>query len=242
MQRITVFVFIFVCCLAFSASAQNANIGREAAAANPCSTLGPVPTVKGCWGCFQSLLDDCDGANPNAERRNACYTGANNFFTWCLGRVSPAVVPAVPVNPRRGMGDNLNLRQGFAYQLVFSSAIDATNIEVYVRDFENGKLRIQQVKSFAFTGEGNQVTIFFDNNNIGIEDDKTVGIITLVRNPVTQEIDAAYADAFDVSDPLDLNGDGTINLFDYTEAWNKYANGDLSFNEFIDFVSKYVGR
>lgn len=235
-----------ICCLATAATAQDLNraVKGDVAAppppVNPCSVLGNPPTVGSCWDCFLHLLADCDGANNNADRRRACYEGANNFFTWCLGKAQPPA-PVVPANPRRGQG-NMNLREGFAYELVFSSVIDPANIEVYVRDVQNGQPRMQQVKAFAFANEGRSVSIFFDNNNIGIEDDSTVGIVTIVRNPATHAVELAYADAFDVFEPLDLNGDGTIDAFDYTEAWNQYANGELSYDGFVSYLDKFMGR
>ena len=242
MIRSFVSVLLVLCSLATASFAQEANTvkGNVAPAVNPCSTLGNPPTVGNCWDCFQSLLADCDRENNNSDRRKACYEGANNFFTWCLGRVgSPA--PVAPANPRHG-AKGMNLREGFSYELVFASVIDPANIEVYVRDVQNGEVRQQQVKAFAFANKGTSVSIFFDNNNLGIENDKTVGIVTLVRNPVTHEVDTAYADAFDVIEPLDMNGDGVINEFDYIKSWEQYSSGEIAYDDFLSYVNKYMNH
>lgn len=204
---------------------------------NPCSTLGDNPKVGDCWSCFQSLLDDCDKNNGNADRRKACYDGANNFFTWCLGKVPSGKTP------HRGASsvENMNLREGYSYTISFNGIVDAANIEVYVRDVQNGEVRVQQVNAFVFDS-GNGFDVFFDNNNLGIENDHTVGIVTVARNPLTGNVDGAYASAVSVIEPLDLNKDGMVDVFDLTEAWNQYASGVMAFNDFVSFSENYNSR
>jgi hypothetical protein len=61
----------------------------------PCDNIGTKPTIRQCWACFQSLLDSC-GESTTPERREACFTGANSFFSWCLDRV-PGVTTGTDV-------------------------------------------------------------------------------------------------------------------------------------------------
>lgn len=238
-SRFTVSAFLLATSALASVSLAQAALLAPPAA--PCASLGSPPTVDSCWSCFQSLLGDCDkGNNNNADRRRACYEGANNFFTWCLGRVS-APAPA-PIPPRRKDGKTMNLREGFSYDISFSSNVDPSTIEVYVRDIENGEVRQQQVKVFAVADKDGTISIFFDNNNLNIEDDSSIGVVTVVRNPATNLVELAVADVVEVVEALDLDNDGTVGDGDFTEAWNQYSQGTLSFDDFVEFINKYMTR
>jgi len=224
-----------LCATALGQVAQRAAIAEDKA--NPCSQLGNPPTVGQCWDCFQSLLADCDKQNPEGNRRKSCYDGANNFFTWCLGRVGN------PANPRqpRGQGMNMERGMGFTYDIAFTAPVDPNLVVVYVRDMENGEPRQQQVNAFVFANNDGSLSVFFDNNNLGLEDDKVVGVVTAVRN-VNGGYDAAYADAYDIITPGDLDGDGVVDAFDLSKAWDSYAAGEMSYEQFIEFLNKFNAR
>lgn len=227
MKRI--FGLVILCLCATVSSAQN--LLAVDAAANPCGNLGNPPTVGGCWDCFQSLLKDCDDKNPEGNRRNSCYTGANNFFTWCLGRVGGGN----PVTPRP-RSSTMNRGEGFSYQLSFENPVEPANIEVYVRDVEGGAIRSQQVNAFTSRNADGSISVFFDNNNLGLENDKTVGVVTIVRNPVTRNVEAAYAEAYTFAKGFYMTPFGLM------DAWNAYANGEMEFDEFISFLNKYLAH
>ncbi len=83
------------------------------------------------------------------------------------------------------------------------------------------------------------MSIFFDNNNLGLDDDKTVGVVTAVRNAATNNVDVAYAEVVNIIIPYDLNNDGVVDAFDYVEAWELYSRNEMTFEDFIEFLEKY---
>lgn len=236
------FALVSLCLLSlmsFAVAQPNATTAKtEEAPKNACSNLANPPTVGSCWDCFQSLLTDCDKANHSADRRKACYEGANNFFTWCLGRI-PAAAHAI-VTPRPS--NNMIRGQGFSYNITFSIEVDPSNVDVYVRDQNNNEVRQQEVKSFVFKNADGSLSIFFDNNNLGLDDDKTIGIVTVVRNAATRNVDVAYAEVVNIIIPYDLNNDGVVDTFDYVEAWELYSRNEMTFEDFIEFLDKYSSQ
>lgn len=228
-------LFAACCSTALGQVAVRANVVNDKD--NPCTNIGTPPTVASCWSCFQSLLADCDKHNANADRRKACYEGANNFFNWCLGRVG---APNNPRNPHN-QGMNMERGMGFTYDIAFSAPVDPNLIVVYVRDMENGLPRQQEVKAFVFANDDGSLNIFFDNNNLGLENDKVVGVVTAVRN-VNGGYAAAYADAYDIITPGDLDDDGFVDAFDLSKAWDSYAAGEMSYEQFVEFLNKFNAR
>jgi len=231
----SVLALVACCATALGQVAQRAAIAEDKA--NPCSNLSNPPKVGQCWDCFQSLLADCDKQNPEGTRRSACYTGANNFFTWCLGRVGNVANPRQP----RSQGMNMERGMGFTYDIAFTAPVDPNLVVVYVRDMENGEPRQQQVNAFVFANDDGSLSVFFDNNNLGLEDDKVVGIVTAVRN-VNGGTAAAYADAYNIITPGDLDGDGVFDALDLSKAWDSYATGEMSYEQFIEYLSKFNAR
>lgn len=232
------FMSVFLAGICINASGQTAHrVGEEIEERNPCGKLTLPPTIDSCWSCFQSLLSDCDKNNNNPDRRKACYEGANNFFTWCLGRVG------VPNNPRQPQGQELVMYrgEGFAYDIAFTVAVDPNLVEVYIRDMDNGEPRQQRVNAFVFKNNDGSLSVFFDNNNLGLDDDNAVGIVTAIRNP-NGGYDAAYADAYKIITPGDLDGDGNVDAFDLSKAWDSYASGEMSYEAFIEFLNKFSSR
>jgi hypothetical protein len=230
-----VLALVVFCATALGEAEQRIAVAENKA--NPCEQLGNPPNVGQCWGCFQSLLADCDRQSNEANRRKACYEGANNFFTWCLGRVGNNVNPRQP----QTRDARMERSSGFAYDIAFTAPVDPSLIEVYIRDMEDGKPRQQQVRSFVFANDDGSLSVFFDNNNLGLEDDKVVGVVTAVRN-VNGGYDAAYADAYDIITAGDLDGDGVVDSFDLSKAWNLYASGEMSFESFMEFIAKFSNR
>lgn len=234
MKRSALLSFLAVavlCGTALSQVAQRAAIGE----AGPCANLGSPPKVGGCWDCFQSLLADCDKNNGEGARREACYKGANNLLTWCLGRVGNVNVN--PANPRR-QGAEMQRNEGFTYDIAFTAPVDPSSVEVYVRDMDNGEPRQQQVQAFVFKNDDGSLSVFFDNNNLGLDDDKVVGVVTAVRN-ANGDIDAAYADAYSIVTPGDLDGNGSVDSLDLSKAWDSYASGEMTYEAFIEFLTSF---
>lgn len=226
-------VLVSICMALIGSSFVKAEIANDKA--NPCANLGNPPTVGQCWDCFQSLLADCDKQNDEAARRNACYTGANNFFNWCLGRVGGAANPRGP----RGQAPAIERGMGVVYDLAFVVPVDPANVSVYVRDIDGGQVRMQEVKSFVFKNGDGSVSVFFDDMNLGLEDDKVIGVVTAVKD-LQGNIVGAYAEAFDLVTPGDLNGDDQVDGSDIVVAWEKYGNGDMSYEDFAAYLSRYA--
>lgn len=63
----------------------------------------PAPSTTGCWKDLCEAIKDCDKTFNNAAARQACYTGANDLFRYCLGTIAPRrannPVPATPGSP-----------------------------------------------------------------------------------------------------------------------------------------------
>lgn len=231
----SVFAAISLCGTVLGQVAQRAAISDDKA--NPCSNLGKAPGVSQCWDCFQSLLADCDRQNPEGTRRTACYTGANNFFTWCLGRAGAVANP----HQHSSEGTSMERGAGFTYEIAFAAPVNPDLVEVYVRDMENGQPRQQRVDAFVSANDDGSLIVFFDNNNLGLEDDKVVGIVTAVRG-VNGGYDAAFAYAVNVVTPGDLDGNGTVDAFDLSKAWDEYSAGDMSYDDFVRFVNDFNAR
>lgn len=206
---------------------------------NPCTTLGNPPTVASCWSCFQTLLGDCDNAKT-VERRTACYEGANTFFTWCLGRTTaPAGGPVAPTSPRPrpGTQNSMESGKGYSYVVMLDANTDPNDVVVFVRDVIDGKVRQQEAKSFVMPAEGNEVEIFFSDSELGVSKASSLGIITAIRT--NGIVTTAHAMVVEVVHGLDLDGNGTVNKFDYIEACNRYGTGEMSFEVFEQYLSDF---
>jgi len=202
-----------------------------------CDTITAPPTISQCMACFQSQLAECDRNNQDPARRQACYTGANNLLNWCLGRI-PTTPPAPQPQPRpRGA---MNRGEGFAFTVTFTGPIDLASIVVFVRDIDGDDFRQQEVKTAMIRNEDGSIDIFFDDHNLGLEDDQTVGVITAVR--LNGVLVSAHAEAYQIVDPLDLNQDGVVNTFDCVEAWSRYSSGAMSYEVFTNFMTVFKSR
>tara|TARA_B100000614_G_scaffold258752_1_gene281781 strand:- start:51737 stop:52474 length:738 start_codon:yes stop_codon:yes gene_type:complete len=198
-----------------------------------CALPNPI-TVAACWECFQDLLDDCDDDNPNDDRRQACYDGANNFFTWCLGRV-PA---ATPNSPRRtGLNPDLNLHESFdirgdmQYEMFVPAGTEADDIAVFIRYFdgnESRQVRLDETEFFVFDQTGVEDFFFFIviDTNLDVSASSSVGVITGIESD-SGTIDYAFALSADVIDSFDINGDGVFDNFDRIEAMTQFSRGEL---------------
>lgn len=202
--------------------------------ANPC-TVTPQ-TVDTCWRCFQNLLADCDRANPEGIRRQACYAGANNFFTFCLGRTHPghagSTVPIVPV------GDmNWNTEDGTVYTISTNGTVAFDSIKVYIRFSVNGEPVQREIQSVNIPQKDGTVVISVPAMGLDVGDNGTVGIVTtLVSN---QAIVAARADSIAVVDGFDFNHDGVLDQEDLFVAMDRLNTGAMDKDTWNRFLVRY---
>lgn len=200
---------------------------------SPCS-IGKNPTVSQCWECFQSLLADCDRKNAETARRKACYDAANSFFTWCLGRTvsSPHGVSNITVFAPETMA----MDSAFDYYITLD--FEPSRIDVWIRDMKGVNIREYRVDAFYQKAQGGY-TIHFDNTNSGIRDDAWVSVITVAvdnsGNP-----GAVNASTYDLINPLDLNNDGMVDIWDFNEAISQYNTGVMTLEQLQDFSTKLV--
>lgn len=216
-------------------------IATIGAVANPCANVEKGSyTVTNCWDCFQKLLNDCDNVRPNDDntpsRRQACYTGANNFFTFCLGKVGGG--PGRRTTPIQAP-DRLTLGEGYIFNVAFASKPAADRITVYVRSY-NGTSTVQQpVKAWVLPANDGSLDVMIDDTTLDLSDDTSIGVIVAVRDS-NDRISDAVATVATVDNPLDANRDGTVDAADTIELWNMYANNTISYEVFVERSQKIV--
>lgn len=202
---------------------------------NPC--LKSPPTVQTCWDCFQKLLADCDKQNPEGDRRRACYTGANNYFTFCLGRTT------VPGQRRSGTesslptGTTFDTQTGMVYQLATDQGIAYDTIKVYLRLMVNGEPVQIEAPSFTVI-EGKTTAVAVLPMNVGTN--RWVGVVTTFLSG--GQIVAGFADSVPVVDPLDLNSDGAVDFNDLMEASNRVTSGAMTAADFNRYIGEWSAR
>lgn len=225
-----------VLCLAASiscaqvASVSKALVADEPPPPNPCNTT--PPTVGTCWDCFQNLLADCDAHNPEGARRQACYTGANNFFTFCLGRTT---APANPAPRKSSINESYNTLSGTSYSLLIGT-LDYDQVIVYVRDMDaQGNPRQTQTTSFtAAFGSGE---LFVSVDAPFVINGNSAGIVTTFLKQ--GQIVAALADSMPVVNGLDLNADGAVNENDLIVAMQYLDEGKWTNDQFTAYLEAY---
>lgn len=192
---------------------------------NNCNNLGNPPTVSSCWDCFQSLLADCDKQNPQGERRDACYKGANNFYVWCLGRISPQ-----PKSSTVSSTLAIQYPEPFSFSLQLDKATRSDDIRVYVRTTDGTNYYQTLVKSYVFSTSDSSFDILVDY--LGIEH-------TILGFTVTDS-EHTFANAFAVQQGIrgDLDGDGQITDIDHVMLAEQFAQGKISFDEYLRLVEK----
>jgi uncharacterized membrane protein len=200
-----------------------AHMQLVASTADPCSNMPSPPTVSSCWDCFQSLLADCDRKNPQGERRDACYTGANNFYTWCLGRISAPKQNAHLTTPAL-----LETPGSYAFHATFEHRIDATDIQVFVRTFDGSTTEMTEAKIYTFATDTNSYDVLVDTSSYTTN---VVGMV--VRIEALQ-----FARAFAVTSVMrgDLDRDGSLTDLDLMLLWERYAAGEISHAEFVQLL------
>ena len=196
--------------------------------ADPCNLPSP-PTVTSCWDCFQSLLADCDRKNPNGERRDACYTGANNFYTWCLCRISAPKQNAYLTTPAL-----LETPGSYAFHASFEHPVDANNIQVFVRTFDGETSEMIEAKIYTFATDANSYDVLVDTSSFATN---VVGMVVRIESQ-------QFARAFAVTSVLrgDFDRDGALTEQDIVLLWEHYANGEISHADFADILHNVFGR
>lgn len=200
---------------------------------NPCESVATTPTISNCWDCFQSLLTSCDKNNQDAARRAACYKSANDFFTWCLGRI-PKVQPVNQV-PQANL-QTWNLQDGLIVD--YSVPLNST-IHVYVRDEFGTQSEAQFV---SVTNPDTTVTIFIGQpGGLFLTTNSSAGIVVTAVDKDGNML-GAFASVVNVYEPLDLNNDGVIDGADQMIAVGKYADGTWTYLQFTAWMSDYNMR
>lgn len=191
-------------------------------------------SVANCWSCFRKLLADCDtgAGEETSDRRRACYQAANNFFTFCLGRVNQAPGNRKAVGPQ-----SMVPGEGYTFTAVFGAEIKAQNIIVTVRTIQDGAVVEQVANTWVAANRDGSFEIMLDDSNIKIGDNTSVGVVVAATNDKNQVIDAV-AMVVDVQDPADLNRDGAIDNQDMTALWEMYANGKIDHVDFVDVAER----
>lgn len=191
-----------------------------------CDDLRNPPTVSSCWDCFQNLLSDCDKRNPQGERRDACYKGANNFYTWCLGRISPTKTSAIISAPK-----TFDKGAGLAFRIDFTTAVDPDTIEVLVRTVDNDTFDSQIAKSYTSTISATSIDVLVDTAQA---EGTVVGFVVRLK-------DTTFAQAFAVEEvlPGDFDNDGQVTDLDIAELWDQYGAGKISYEDFIEKLGSH---
>lgn len=190
---------------------------------NSCNNLGNPPTVSSCWDCFQSLLADCDKQNPQGERRDACYKGANNFYVWCLGRISPE-----PKSSTVSASNTVEYPEPFSFSIQLDKATNSDDLRVYVRSTDGTNYNQTLVKSYVFSTSDSSFDILVDYMQV---DDTILGF-------TVTDSEHTFAHAFAVQQVLrgDIDGDGQITDIDHVMLAEKFAQGKISFEEYLRLV------
>lgn len=199
---------------------------------NPC--LKSPPTVQTCWDCFQKLLADCDKQNPEGDRRRACYTGANNYFTFCLGRTTVPGQRRAGVESSLPTGTTFDMSSGMVYQLTTDQCIPYDSIKVYLRLMVNGEPVQIEAPSFI-VNEGKTTTVAVLPMNVS--GNRWVGVVTAFLS--RGQIVAGFADSVPVVDALDLNGDSVVDILDLMEASNRVTRGAMTANDFNAYIGEW---
>ena len=194
--------------------------------------------VSNCWNCFQKLLNDCDrtrseGTN-NDERRRACYQAANNFFTYCLGKVPTAPRNApISVLPTQ----QLIIGEGMALQVNFGSKVTSDQVTVFVRHGLDGEIKQEKATSFVFPNADGTCDVLIDDASLDLSGESSVGIVVALTD-AQGTVTNAFATVVEVENKLDLNRDGLVDNSDTIELWNKYAANEISYEEFVKLSSQ----
>lgn len=201
--------------------------------ADPCSLPTP-PTVTSCWDCFQSMLADCDAKNREAERRKACYEGANNFFVWCLGRAS------TPKSLSTAVPDSFIQNHGLSLELSVSNLQETDSITVYSLTESEQKREVTQLKIYHLI-DGNNVSVLVDDYSIPTDDDNLIGIMVVVRN-ADEKVVMAKSSVVRMIIDGDLNSDLQVNALDLPVLWQMFANDQVTFEEYLRLYDLITSR
>jgi len=229
-----IFALIAIGLMSASALGQNAThsgsyTSSSDAVDGGCRIPNP-PAVGDCWECFQDLLEDCDSGNPEGARRQACYEAANNFFTWCLGRVSDRYRQArLGANTEINREREYDVHDGLEFEMFIPSGTQIEDIVLSVRYFDgeqNKQTRLMDSEFFVFdeTGIDDMVVIFVDTN-IDFSASNSVGVVAGIEQ--NNAISYAFAFGADVVDSFDVNNDGRFDKLDRTTAMLMYSRGEI---------------
>tara|TARA_B100001778_G_scaffold330827_2_gene334040 strand:+ start:2774 stop:3508 length:735 start_codon:yes stop_codon:yes gene_type:complete len=197
-----------------------------------CQMSNP-PTVGNCWDCFQELLADCDDNNPEGTRRQACYEAANNFFTWCLGRVGnnrSIDLGRASLNYELNGDKSFDVRTDMQYEMFIPAGTDIEDISVFIRYFngtDTRQIQLDPTEFFIFdqTGVDDLFLIVLDTDlDVGMSN--SVGIVTGVQNDAG-EIDYGFAFGASVVDSFDIDGNGVFDNADRIAAMGLFSQGKM---------------
>lgn len=214
------------------------------AASEPCALPVP-PTVQSCWNCFQSLLSDCDDQNPEGERRQASYEGANTFLNWCLGEVGDPEFGTgttdSTLNFNLNKGTDWDVRSNLEIEMRVASITTDEHPAVYVR-LQNGEhagsMRLRQVQYWVareMHGNDPMMRIIIDTSSIDIEGNSSVGIVVALEHEGSFQ--NGFAFVADVEDSFDLNRDGVFDFNDRFDAMSRYAAGELDHTTAVRIIT-----
>lgn len=227
---------LFVALVVAVAGTVNPPIEMRAAEASCSQIDNGRYSVANCWSCFRKLLADCDAApgEQTGDRRRACYQAANNFFTFCLGRVNQTPAPGT----RKTVGpQSMVPGEGYTFTAVFGAEVKAQNIIVTVRTMQDGTVIEQVANTWVASNVDGSFEIMLDDTSIKIGDNTSLGVVVAATNDRNEVIDAV-AMVVDVQDPADLNRDGMVDNQDMTALWEMYANGKINHSNFVDVAER----
>jgi len=214
------------------------------ASASPCALPNPI-TVEGCWTCFQSLLTDCDAENPEGERRQACYEGANSFLNWCLGEVGDPQLQTgnndSALNFEMNKGTDWDIRSNLEIEVHVPSITTNESLAVHVRlqEGENaGSIRLDDDQYWVLRemhGNDPVMRVIVDTSSVDIADNSSVGIVVALEHQGA--VQNGFAFVAGVEDSFDLNGDGAFTQDDRVEAVSRYLGGEMGYDRFMRIIT-----
>lgn len=231
--------------LASSVTAQNLQVGNIAngavaegrAIVNPSNDCNKAPSVTSCWNCFQSLLSDCDRKNPEGDRRQACYQGANHYYAWCLSKV-PSSSSATNDNNNRLR--EYDVRSGMKYEMLVPAGTSSEDVVIFVSYWDGAENKQAELSSndyFVFeTFEENMFLIVILDTNIDLSQSASIGILSAVKGDNGNIVDG-FAVSANVVDSFDLNQDGVFDMADRMEAFHQHAEGNITLEQMMRIIN-----
>lgn len=206
--------------------------GEGGGEGDPCGNVSTSPTVGKCWDCFKKLLTDCDTSNNTADRRQACYTGANTFLTWCLGQLTPPPPPHPQPKPKTKAWP---AGQTLQYNVPMPIAYPAGSFTVAGRKVNGDPLTIDANASpDPLNPLELVITVAWTPALAG---QPHVGIV--VRADEAGTLEWGNAQVARIDRPADFNQDGYVNAQDMVAATNALAGGTITLTQFNTWLETF---